>query len=46
MVSKVKHHLKNDAITVKDMDIPLLNADKNNRIIKTSHKTKKNQIIF
>ena len=36
-ITEVSHHSKNGVITVVDVDIALLNAEKNNRIIKANH---------
>ena len=45
--SKVNRLLKNDRSIVVDMDISLLNADKNNRVNKINHKTlRKNKYFY
>ena len=36
---KANHHSKNGVTNTVDMDIALLNVDKNNKIIRTNHKT-------
>ena len=41
---KANHHSKNGVTIVVDMDITLLNADKNNKIIRTNHMIIENQI--
>ena len=41
---KEKHLLKNGVTIAVDKNIALPNVDKNSKIIKTNHKTTKNQI--
>ena len=43
---KADHHSKNSVTIAVHKDIALLNADKNNKIIRTNHKNTENQINF
>ena len=41
-VSKINHHSESGATFVVDLEIALLDADKNNRLTKTNHITTEN----